>query len=80
VVEGDCTELGRYTERDYGGYEDALFAREVMRTVAQHDAASPYFLFWAPHIAHVPLQVPKEYYDKFSHLEDGDGSPGRVCH
>eukprot|EP01043_Picozoa_sp_COSAG02_P020065 COSAG02_NODE_981_length_15488_cov_27.585093_12_plen_118_part_00 len=28
--------------------------------------------FWAPHIAHVPLEVPKLWYDRFAHLEDGD--------
>ena len=28
--------------------------------------------FWAPHIAHVPLEVPKVWYDRFADLEDGD--------
>ena len=30
------------------------------------------FSFWAPHIAHVPLEVPKLWYDRFTDLEDGD--------
>ena len=34
----------------YGGYEDALFEQQVLRTVAEHDPKTPYFLFWAPHI------------------------------
>ena len=43
-----------------------------MRTVAEHDPADPYYLFWAPHIAHVPLEVPTEYYVRFDNLPDGD--------
>ena len=45
---------------------------EVLRTVAEHDPAEPYYLFWAPHIAHVPLEVPSEYYVRFDNLPDGD--------
>ena len=29
----------------YGGYEDALFAQQVVRTVVEHDPTAPYFLF-----------------------------------
>ena len=28
--------------------------------------------FWAPHISHVPLEVPKLWYDRFGDLQDGD--------
>ena len=72
LVLGECTALGKYGDHDYGGYEDALFEREVLRTVKEHDVAYPYFMFWAPHIAHVPLEVPKVYYDRFADLEGGD--------
>merc|ERR1711976_1102286 len=33
----------------------------------------PPMLFYAPHVAHCPLQVPKEYYDKFDFMTDDEG-------
>ena len=44
---------GRPLLRTDGGYEDALFEQQVLRTVEEHDPSTPYFLFWAPHIVHV---------------------------
>lgn len=29
-------------------------------------------MFRAPHIAHVPLQVPSQFYDRFADLPEGD--------
>lgn len=46
IVEGHCTTIGPYSDHEYGGYEDAMLAREVLRTVAAHDLRFPYFLFW----------------------------------
>ena len=60
-----CTVHGPKTDHVYGGYEDALYAQQVLRTVAEHDVSQRYFLFWAPHIVHAPLQVPPEFYHKF---------------
>ena len=37
------------------------------------DPSTPLLVFYAPHVAHCPLQVPKEYYDKFSFMEDDEG-------
>ena len=34
----------------WGGYEDSLFEQHVIQTIRTHDAATPLFLFWAPHI------------------------------
>eukprot|EP01050_Picozoa_sp_SAG11_P023800 SAG11_NODE_4894_length_1731_cov_3.501838_3_plen_83_part_00 len=50
---------------EHGGYEDALFETDVMNAIEAHHArqaaveaaAAPLFVFWAPHIAHSPLQV-----------------------
>ena len=56
----------------YGGYEDSLFAQHVLRTVEQHDPQDPYFLFWAPHIVHTPLEVPPSFYAKFAFMEGTD--------
>jgi len=30
-------------------------------------------MFYAPHVAHCPLQVPKFYYDKFGFMTDDEG-------
>ena len=51
-------------------YEDELFAERVLATIAAHDPATPLFLFWAPHIAHAPLEVPQSYLDKFAFIPD----------
>jgi hypothetical protein len=31
--------------------------------------SKPLFLFWAPHVAHTPLQVPAEYHAKFGFIQ-----------
>lgn len=50
-------------------YEDEIFVEEVLARIAAHDPTQPFFLFWAPHIAHEPLQVPQAYLDKFSWID-----------
>ena len=67
-----CTAYGAKTDHVFGGYEDALMAQQVMKTLEDHDAATPYFLFWAPHIVHTPLEVPASFYDKFDFMADTD--------
>lgn len=47
-------------------YEDEIFAEEVLLRINEHDPSVPFFLFWAPHIVHAPLEVPQAYVDKFS--------------
>merc|ERR1712080_518629 len=56
----------------YNGYEDALFEQQVLNVVNSHNTSEPFFLFWAPHIVHTPLQVPQEYYNKFRFIEPTD--------
>ena len=53
-----------------GEYEEHLFGRYVVDIVNQHDAEKPLFLYYAPHIVHAPLQVPDEYRDKFSFIDE----------
>jgi hypothetical protein len=48
----------------YDGYEDSLFEQHVLKVVEDHDPSVPLFLFYAPHIVHAPLQVPRHYYEK----------------
>jgi hypothetical protein len=31
--------------------------------------SKPFFLFWAPHIAHEPLEVPQAFLDKFAFID-----------
>lgn len=45
-------------------YEDALFTARVLSIIEAHDPATPLFLSWTPHVAHVPLEVPQAYLDK----------------
>ena len=54
------------------GYEDSLLEQQVLRTISAHDAATPLFLFWAPHIVHTPLQLPDEYMDQFDFIAPTD--------
>jgi len=47
-------------------YEDQFFADRVYAAILSHDISKPLFIFWAPHAVHDPLEVPKEYLDRFS--------------
>ena len=67
-----CYAYGPKADKEYGGYEDALFAQLVVKTVEEHDVSRPYFLYWAPHIVHSPMQVPAQFFNKFNHLNSTD--------
>ena len=56
----------------WGGYEDALLAQQAIALIETHDAATPLFLFWAPHAVHTPLQVPQPYIERFSFMAPTD--------
>ena len=51
-------------------YEDALFAERLLHIVNSHDPSTPLYLYYAPHIAHRPLQVPDRYAQRFSFIDD----------
>ncbi len=57
-----------------GGFEDALLTREALAAIAAHPDPSrtPLFVFWAPHAAHTPLQVPQPYVDRFDFMAPTD--------
>lgn len=45
-----------------------------MNVIEKHNhTESPLMMFYAPHVAHCPLQVPKFYYDKFGWMTDDEG-------
>lgn len=54
-------------------YSEFLYQNELLRIIDLHNPEDPIFLFYAPHVAHCPLQVPKEYYDKFDFMSDDEG-------
>ena len=68
-----CTDKNQRPAGQNCTYEDALFESHVTRVIRQHDGQTPLFLFWAPHAAHTPLQVPPAYKQRFSFIAD----PGR---
>ena len=42
---------------------------ELVNIIKNHDhTKAPLMAFYAPHVAHCPLQVPKQYYDKFGFM------------
>jgi len=54
-------------------YEEFIFLRRMEHVIDTHDPEDPLFLFYAPHIAHCPLQVPQEYLQKFAFVQDDEG-------
>ena len=51
-------------------YEEQMFAEHVRAVIEAHDPKTPLFLYYAPHIAHTPLQVPPDYEKKFDFIDD----------
>jgi arylsulfatase I/J len=51
-------------------YEEALFRDRLLSIVSKHDPSEPLFLYYAPHIAHSPYQVPQKYLKKFDFIDN----------
>ena len=51
-------------------YEDALFTDFALARIAEHDPATPLFLYFAPHSVHLPLEVPDAQLAKFDFITD----------
>ena len=51
-------------------YEEALFHDRLLEIVTQHDPSEPLFLYYAPHIVHMPYQVPERYLKKFNYIDN----------
>ena len=56
----------------HGGYEDSLLEQQVLQVIQRHDVNLPLFMFWAPHIAHAPLQAPADYIGRFDYVQPTD--------
>eukprot|EP00934_Nitzschia_sp_Nitz4_P000146 Nitzschia sp. Nitz4//scaffold248_size28759//7765//8979//NITZ4_008106-RA/size28759-processed-gene-0.13-mRNA-1//1//CDS//3329543983//146//frame0 len=46
-------------------YEEFIFLDRMKKVIREHDTTEPLLLFYAPHVAHCPLQVPPKYLEKF---------------
>eukprot|EP00403_Amphidinium_massartii_P011184 CAMPEP_0178423458 /NCGR_PEP_ID=MMETSP0689_2-20121128/27699_1 /TAXON_ID=160604 /ORGANISM="Amphidinium massartii, Strain CS-259" /LENGTH=613 /DNA_ID=CAMNT_0020045053 /DNA_START=61 /DNA_END=1902 /DNA_ORIENTATION=+ len=66
------TEHGQGPARDLNGtdYQEFIFLRRMEEIIDSHDKDDPLLLFYAPHVAHCPLQVPDDYMKKFSWMEN----------
>ena len=51
-------------------YEEGLFLERVLKVINDHDASTPLFLYYAPHIVHMPYEVPKQYLDEFDFIDN----------
>jgi arylsulfatase B len=58
-------------------YIEYLFQQRIMDVVANHDMADgPLYLQYTPHVAHWPLQVPEEWYDRVTWVQDDENACG----
>jgi arylsulfatase B len=53
-------------------HEETLFTNRVVQILeARGPADPPFFLVYAMHLVHYPLEVPQAYLDKFTFIDDG---------
>eukprot|EP01060_Flectonema_neradi_P024945 TRINITY_DN33809_c0_g1_i1.p1 TRINITY_DN33809_c0_g1~~TRINITY_DN33809_c0_g1_i1.p1 ORF type:complete len:542 (+),score=108.86 TRINITY_DN33809_c0_g1_i1:79-1626(+) len=51
-------------------YEEIMFTNSSVSVIEQHDPSQPLFLFHSFHLMHTPLEVPQDWLDKFSFIND----------
>ena len=51
-------------------YEESLFKDRLLEIISDHDPSEPLFLYYAPHIVHMPYQVPEKYLKKFDFIDN----------
>ena len=51
-------------------YEEGLFKERILQIIKQHDQTTPLFLYYAAHIVHRPYEVPDQYLNKFSFIDE----------
>jgi arylsulfatase I/J len=56
------------------GFTEDLHAARLRAIIAGADAAAPLFLYYAPHVAHYPLQVPRAWLDRFAFMGDDEAA------
>lgn len=74
VCDNKFTDLWNTTHAAYGlngtAYEPELFASHSLAAIATHDVETPMFLFHSFHLVHTPLQVPEDYLNNFSYINN----------
>lgn len=62
---------GEEVQRDVAGeYTTFLFAKEAEKIIKEHDPKNPLFLFLSFQAPHMPLQVPKRFLRRYTHIKD----------
>lgn len=51
-------------------YEEGLFREHVLQVINSHDPSTPLFLYYAPHIVHMPYEVPDKYLQMFDFIDN----------
>ena len=66
-----CSQTNQNPDSETCVFEEEILGKEVRRIISSHDVSSkPMFLFWSMHLVHMPLQVPNEYLERFSQIDD----------
>ena len=52
------------------GYTTTLLGKDAARLIEGHDPATPLYLYLAFNAPHTPYQAPREYVDRYAHIED----------
>lgn len=65
-----CSQHNQSPADETCAFEDAILTDEVVRLISTHNASEPLFLFWAPHLIHMPLQAPRAFVEAFAFIDD----------
>ena len=60
------------TNETYGQYSTHLYADKAKEAIDNHDKSKPMFLYVSFQAAHSPLEVPEEYTEAYSDIQDTD--------
>lgn len=52
------------------GYTTTLLGKDAAKLIEQHDPSKPLYLYLAFNAPHTPYQAPKEYIERFAHIEE----------
>ena len=53
-----------------GMYEEELFKKRALAEIASHPATTPFFLYYASHLAHLPYEVPEAWNQTYSFIDN----------
>ncbi len=56
------------------GFSEDIHSATLIDMIVNADANKPLLIYYAPHIAHYPLQVPRAYLDKFAFMTDDESA------